>query len=49
MFCSNRILKQRSGKGKHRTIKSIAEGKDIGNISINEDSVSVKEVRHTIE
>ena len=44
----SRLPKTRSGKVMRRIIKSIAEGKDIGDVSTIEDSASVEEVRKAI-
>ncbi|UYP45426.1 3-hydroxypropionyl-coenzyme A synthetase [Candidatus Lokiarchaeum ossiferum] len=45
----SRLPKTRSGKVMRRIIKSIAEGKNIGDISTIEDGASVEEVRKAIE
>ncbi len=48
ILCVSRLPKTRSGKVMRRIIKSIAEGKDIGDISTIEDRTAVEEVRDAI-
>jgi len=48
ILCVSRLPKTRSGKVMRRIIKSIAEGKEIGDISTIEDSSAVEEVRDAI-
>lgn len=48
ILCVTRLPKTRSGKVMQRIIKSIAEGKDVGDISTIEDSTAVEEVRDAI-
>ncbi|MBN2156125.1 MAG: AMP-binding protein [Candidatus Lokiarchaeota archaeon] len=48
ILCVSRLPKTRSGKVMRRIIKSIAEGKEIGDISTIEDRTAVEEVRDAI-
>lgn len=48
ILCVTRLPKTRSGKVMRRIIKSIAEGKDVGDISTIEDKTAVEEVRDAI-
>jgi len=48
ILCVSRLPKTRSGKVMRRIIKSIAEGKEIGDISTIEDRAAVEEVRAAI-